>query len=258
MKKIRSEVIGLDLFDDDDFGNFDDTDFSDEDDATLDFGDTDESDLGGSFGDDGGSLGGDDDSFDNNDFFEDKSTPANNSQSVVNTRKTAIIAVCVGVVLLLGVVAIGGKVAKGKNANNTNVANQDIPQVVNNTGGIPQVQQVDAQNIMDENKPPAIPSTGGTGEYWKQFTGDTSIVFNDEYTTLKFTVTDIDHFAASVDSSSIAVKTVLTGSLSGMTGRYELVVPYSKGSKLSVGKSFDVNVQIGTYGDKVVVGDISY
>lgn len=74
-----------------------------------------------------------------------------------------------------------------------------------------------------------------------------------------FTVTDVRNFVKFVNSNNdFELKTVVTGNLSGFTGSYELNIPFSKGSKLNVGDTFDVGVQIGNYHDKTVVCEIKY
>ena len=45
---------------------------------------------------------------------------------------------------------------------------------------------------------------------------------------------------------------------SWFTGTYTLEIPYSKGTKLHIGDSFKVKVQIGEYKGKTVVDGIKY
>ena len=48
------------------------------------------------------------------------------------------------------------------------------------------------------------------------------------------------------------------GSLAGLDGTYNIELPYDKASKLKVGNTFSVNVQLGQYKQKTVVGEISW
>ena len=74
-----------------------------------------------------------------------------------------------------------------------------------------------------------------------------------------FTVTNIKNYVKVIDSeSNLMIKTILKGSLSGFLGMYELEVPYNKGKLLNLGTSFKVKVQVGTYKDRVIIGDIEY
>ena len=55
------------------------------------------------------------------------------------------------------------------------------------------------------------------------------------------------------------VKSVLTGALSGLSGTYEIEVPYTVASKVNPGDFFDVTVEMGTdTRGKTVVGEILY
>ena len=115
-----------------------------------------------------------------------------------------------------------------------------------------QTQQVQPQNNGTSN-------TSNNSNGWINFTSADGLSFNDEYMKSEFTVTAINHYVKVVDSeNNLEIKTVLTGSLSGFIGTYELEVPYYKGSRLSTGNHFNVKVQVGKSNGKMVVGDIQY
>lgn len=92
---------------------------------------------------------------------------------------------------------------------------------------------------------------------YTEITGEDDIELNDSLSDLTFTITDIKHYAKS-DETTLRVKTVLKGAISGYTGTYELEVPYSKGIKLSIGDSFNVKCRLGSYNGKNVIEEISY
>ena len=92
---------------------------------------------------------------------------------------------------------------------------------------------------------------------YTEITGEDAIELNDNLSDLTFTITDIKHYAKS-DETTLRVKTVLKGAISGYTGTYELEVPYSKGIKLSIGDSFNVKCRLGSYNGKNVIEEISY
>lgn len=92
---------------------------------------------------------------------------------------------------------------------------------------------------------------------YTEITGEDDIELNDNLSDLTFTITDIKHYAKS-DETTLRVKTVLKGAISGYTGTYELEVPYSKGIKLSIGDSFNVKCRLGSYNGKNVIEEISY
>lgn len=94
---------------------------------------------------------------------------------------------------------------------------------------------------------------------WMEVTDSENIIFDSTYTEKVFSITTVKHYARTVDSANnIVIKTTLTGSISGLPGTYTIEIPYSKGVKLKSGNSFTINVLMGTYNDKIVIGDITY
>lgn len=84
-----------------------------------------------------------------------------------------------------------------------------------------------------------------------------NIEFTEEYIDTSFTITDIKHYIkVTTENKDIEIKSVVTGSISGLVGTYELELPYSKASRLSSGIYFNVAVQLGEYNGKKVVGEI--
>lgn len=104
-----------------------------------------------------------------------------------------------------------------------------------------------------------VQNTANNSNGWIAFGKEDAIAFNEETLASTFTVTDIKHYAKVVDGeNNLMVKTVLTGSLSGFIGTYELEIPYEKGCLLSVGNYFNVDVNVGEFNGKRVVGEIKY
>ena len=94
---------------------------------------------------------------------------------------------------------------------------------------------------------------------WSDITNNENITFNKEYVSAIFTVTNLKYEARKVDSNSnLEVRCLATGSISGVTGTYELILPYDKAIKLKNGDTFDVSVQLGSYNGKTVVGTVNY
>ena len=73
-----------------------------------------------------------------------------------------------------------------------------------------------------------------------------------------FTVTSIRAYVKDSKTGEKTVKAVVTGGISGLSGTYELEIPYSKAEKLAVGDSFSVKYRIAKLNDYTIVGDISY
>lgn len=91
---------------------------------------------------------------------------------------------------------------------------------------------------------------------WTTVSGDQAIDDIKEVES-QFTVTSIEHLAKK-SGNEMQIKTHLRGSLSGMTGVYDLDIPYDKGTKLEVGDAFTVTVEVGSYNNSTVVGVIRF
>ena len=237
-------------------GGFDDDTLNDDGFGSSDF-DTD-SNFGSSDFDTGSS-------FDSSSGFEDSFN--NNSElsenTGGNTKKTAIIAVAVGIIGVIAVVIIANIIANAnKNstehdsaADNTSV----VSEVVNTRPGQPVDDIMSSGHAKEEPSIMHSEISNYKNYNWREINGNEQIDFGSEYKDMKFLITDIKHYAKIVDTNgNLVVKTTLTGGLSGLTGSYELDVPYSKGVKLVIGDEFAVKVQFGTYNGKKVVGEIRY
>lgn len=269
-----------------DFGSFDsDDDFG--------FGDAsggfDSFDTEDAFGDLEGDLGDNtDNSFSNqqqnsNQFADSVSNFDSQNQNSNNEddnrsglMKQAVIVIAIGVVILILVFVIAGFVGKSKKNDNSNQQQQveqqeqqEQQQLEQNT--VQQKQQdTDADSIMngdnstdssdtDDSNKNVITNEKDSKYTWTVITNKEDVQFNKEYSDMTFTITSIEHRARSVDTNNnLVVITNIQGSISGLSGTYELNIPYDKGVKLVVGSSFTVHVQLGTYNGKTVVGEIKY
>lgn len=236
-------------------------DLFDNDDDNL-FGDSQPDDL---FGGDGASQ---DDLFgnadtDQSDMFDNISNPGsdidfdNQNQGTDQKKsvtKTALIAIAIGVVGLIAVLCIAGAVGKSKNENNNeNTGNTNVSQSNTNNN------QGNTNSVPNNNGNTVINNTKNPESGWLSISSTENVTFDTEYKDFTFLVTGIEHYAKKVDAKGdLMLKTTLTGSLSGMSGAYTLEIPYNKGVKLSVGDEFTVQVLLGTYSGKSVVGDIVY
>ena len=193
---------------------------------------------------------------DNSDTDRDTYSDADsNQQSPNNVRKTAIFAIICGVILIIVVFAVvniitglGDKQPKNDAASSQTTVNSNS----NNTNNTSY-----NQNNSNTISTPTISSNEAS---WIKFEDTSSeISFNEEYIDSIFTVTNHTDYVKVANDSSIMVKTVLIGALSGYTGTYELEVPYNIGRLVTDGMSFDVEVQIGiTKSGQKVIGEIRY
>lgn len=93
---------------------------------------------------------------------------------------------------------------------------------------------------------------------WQKLSGYSPL---NEGTKIKssFTITDIEYYAVPVNGQSDKqVKAVLTGSISGLVGTYQLEVGYSVGGKLNIGNSFDITYNLIEADGYRVIDGISY
>lgn len=197
-------------------------------------------------------------SFDNQSQFQDVQA---DQQA---TKKQSTIFIIVGIAVFIVVLIVASMFGK-KTPNN---------EAITDTGNNVTVQQnnnVNVDNIMNDgnsNKPQqnvqnnsqsVVTNKVDDDFTWTLITNNEAVQFNSEYSDMTFTITGIEHKARAVDTNSnLVVITTLQGSISGLSGTYELDVPYNKGVKLVVGNSFTVHVQLGTYNGKTVVGEIKY
>lgn len=199
-------------------------------------------------------------------FSDQNNIGADDDNSKENLKKTAIVFAIIGVIIII-VVIIGASFIGKKNKTKEEVTDSGVtiieqPQQQIQVQQQPTQQQVPANvdAIMQSGNEPESSTTVNVpkkSSAWTVIDSEQKIEFNSEYKELMFYITGIEH-RAKMEGNSIIVKTVLTGSLSGMSGTYEMDIPYSKGSQLREGQEFKVSVLLGSFNGKTVVGDIKY
>lgn len=160
--------------------------------------------------------------------------------------KSGLIKICVIIIVIaIMIIAIVFKVVGGSGKSK----NKPKDTVV-----APNTQQIEQVNNNNTSS-----NSSNSNDGWVSISGKDSISFSENEVSSTFTITAIKHYAKVVDSNkNLEVKTVLTGTLDGFTGTYDLEVPYSKGCRLSVTQNFSVKVEVGDYNGKTVIGDIKY
>lgn len=151
-----------------------------------------------------------------------------------SVNRTAIVMIVVGLGIVVTAISIGLALFKGHSSKSKNEVSSHETKVSSETSTV--------MSVRDNST-------------WKDISSNEEVEFNDEYIDLTFTITGIKHVARK-NGECVEVKTVLSGSLSGLSGTYELDVPYSKGVKTSIGMGFDVECLLGEFNGAVVVGDI--
>lgn len=239
----------------DDFG-FGTEDSSEADDDMFSFGGDSSSE-----GDSGFSLGGDDsapltinlDSLGNsggdNDFDED------------GKKKRAFILGVVGVIIILGGLMIAGVITRiskssGKRETasvKTAVETEASKRVEKESRREEEAKQDTKAESSTEAPVRRVSLTdGGWDEIELSELAFSNVINGD------FTVTSIKAYVKDSKTGEKTVKAVVTGGISGLSGTYELEIPYSKAEKLAVGDSFSVKYRIAKLNDYTIVGDISY
>lgn len=214
-------------------------------------------------GDSGFSLGGDDsapltinpDSLGNsgsgNDFDED------------GKKKRAFILGVVGVIIILGGLMIAGvitRISKGSGKRETASVKTAVETEASTRG---EKESRGGESVTEKRETKAESSTeapvrrvsltdGGWDEIELSELAFSSVINGD------FTVTSIKAYVKDSKTGEKTVKAVVTGGISGLSGTYELEIPYSKAEKLAVGDSFSVKYRIAKLNDYTIVGDISY
>jgi hypothetical protein len=211
-------------------------------------------------GDSGSSLGGDDsapltinpDSLGNsgggNDFDED------------GKKKRAFILGVVGVIIILGGLMIAGvitRISKGSGKRETAsvktvVETEASKRVEKESRKEEEKQETKAESSTEAPVRRVSLTDGGWDEIELSELAFSNVINGD------FTVTSIKAYVKDSKTGEKTVKAVVTGGISGLSGTYELEIPYSKAEKLVVGDSFSVKYRIAKLNDYTIVGDISY
>lgn len=229
----------------DGFGDFGD----DESDS---FGD----DLGG-FGDGSGGFGDDDSEF-GLDFdgeqpsqgeselsgFDD--TEPESPRPSVDKKRTLIIGgIGLGIILIVFIIAGFIKANKDKPPKDETVYETNT--VVNVSPADSQVKTV--ENPVQQPIQQQVQYNDG----WTVIEPDKSIDLDSEVSGV-FTVTKIKHMARS-NGVETEVKTVASGSISGLTGTYDLELPYSLARFLTVGNTLKLKYKIGQINGSSIISD---
>ena len=230
------------------------------------------------------SLDGSLDLDDTSDSFSDTLNNSNigSDIGVSNPKRIGVIGGVVGLVIILVGLFISNIANSNKvdsdtyvNSNQQVTSNQQVNnnqqvtsnQQVNNNQQVTSNQQVNNNQQVTSNQQGKIdqPSISngvivgdsGTGG-WVEFTGDKDIKF-DGSAKSEFTVLDIKHLVKVEDGKGDGlVKSVVIGNISGLTGEYEVELPYESAAKLEVGKIIGIDYNYTYINDIKVVGKIVF
>lgn len=102
------------------------------------------------------------------------------------------------------------------------------------------------QGVSIEEFAPSEQGSSTSDEGWTEFDEYSGVEWADSTLSSSFTLTSKRNLLRSVGDSAYEMKTVLTGSLSGFNGSFEIEVPYSIGSRLPIGSVINAEVKYGT------------
>lgn len=226
-----------------------------------DFGDDESDGFGDSSDDFGGSSGGfgdDDDSEFGLDFDGEQpsqgeselsgfdNTEPESPRPPVDKKRTLIIGgIGLGIILIVFIIAGFIKANKDKTPKDETVYETNT--VVNVSPADSQVKTV--ENPVQQPVQQQVQYNDG----WTVIEPDKSIDLDSEVSGV-FTVTKIKHMARS-NGVETEVKTVASGSISGLTGTYDLELPYSLARFLTVGNTLKLKYKIGQINGSSIISD---
>lgn len=179
--------------------------------------------------------------------------------------KKSILFIVIGVIGVILVIVLATSLTRFANKKNSSIEQMQEQEVEQSTVKKQDknvdnlMQSPDTKSTQSNSNSTVVTNTKDSNFIWTDITDGENVSFNSDYVDMVFTVTQIQHKARAVDTNgNLVVKSTILGSISGLSGTYELDIPYNKGTKLVVGNSFTVHVQLGTFNDKTVVGEIRY
>lgn len=176
------------------------------------------------------------------DSFDDIDTEENSNDSeIADGSKNRTVVVIILAIVLIIVASIIYRVYKSSISNNESTNTDNVSNNYDSS-----TDDTSTHNITEYE----------SDNTWSSVDSNQNITDNNSINTV-FTVTSMQH-QARVNSNEIEIRTIVTGSISGFTGTYEIIIPYNKGAKLEVADTFDICVYTGKYGEKTVVTGIEY
>lgn len=182
---------------------------------------------------------------------------------------TSVIAIVAGFIIILiafGVINIANRVGDKEINNNVEITdtsdkalktNNDVPtSVENDIGSINKEIEKQQNNIFTGGRKSSSSISSSDG--WVEFKPEEGIIF-DAVTIAVFEVTGIKHVAKAINNKNDKIiKSIVYGSISGLSGTYEVEVPYDKAILLTNGSEFEIEYRYGIRNGVRLVGEIRY
>lgn len=201
----------------------------------------------------------DSDDFETDNSFDDAPIQSSKSSSNIAERmeeakakdfkKTAIMLIVVGIVVLLFAVVGIRVVNSAKNSSNTSVS--QISSLEKNNKSENSVSSQKVENNISNNSVSLSSS-------WQEV-NLSGVDLGETWIESDFTITDLKHYAMVSNSlNDKQVKSIAKGNISGLVGTYEMEIPTYMALKLSVGTSFKIKYQLKEQNGYKLIGDIQY
>lgn len=184
------------------------------------------------------------------------------SEDSTALKKTAIVAIIAGAVILI-IIGIIIRIKSGSD----NKANNITEITVSKDEAGKEVEMSDGDNSDANNSGVDTENGGNESVTISQSNEDSGYIEIEPDDTIEelstnegtFTITDIKFYAKKADQiGSVSVITRLKGSISGLSGTFEIEIPYSKGLAVSVGNVFKITYKLGDKNGNKVIYDIEY
>lgn len=172
-------------------------------------------------------------------------------------KRTAIITAAIG--FLIVVVAFGVMNLIGSRQHKVQEAPMKIEEQSGGGEGSAYVQKVEPGGLqVNKENPVAGQAESALTTQWEEISTDSGVEFNKELEGT-FTVTSVRHYAkVAVSNKEVVLKSVVTGSISGLSGTYEIEIPYMKARYLKIGDTFEVKYHCSVEEGVMFIGEIEY
>lgn len=187
------------------------------------------------------------------------------SEDSTALKKTAIVAIIAGAVILI-IIGIIIRIKSGSDNKANNIPEETEITVSKDEAG-KEVEMSDGDNSDANNSGVDTENGGNESVTISQSNEDSGYIEIEPDDTIEelstnegtFTITDIKFYAKKADQiGSVSVITRLKGSISGLSGTFEIEIPYSKGLAVSVGNVFKITYKLGDKNGNKVIYDIEY
>lgn len=165
-------------------------------------------------------------------------------------KKRALIIGGIGLFLVLAVFIIAGFIKSAKEKKATLEESQVYEETQQEMSSQPNIAETPVQQPVQQSVQQPIQVDGD----WTVIEADKTINLDSEVTAV-FTVTGIRHLAKQT-GVEVAVKSIATGSISGLSGTYDIELPYSLARFVTVGNTLKLKYKIGQIDGQSVVSDL--